>query len=153
MLKFSLLLFFYAIAFLSFGQHPYYRILDDHEGLPSNEVYKILQDKKGYLWIGCDAGLFRYNGFHFKAYKHPKQNSRSISYLHLDDEKNLWCANFSGQIFVINQDSMKLVADFSSLAGKYHFCFYHKSYFWKIDKNNIELRDIKGETKKNILFL
>jgi len=49
------------------GQTPYSITLNDESGLPSNEVYQIVQDKKGYLWIGCDAGLYRYDGIRFVA--------------------------------------------------------------------------------------
>ncbi|MCC6838432.1 MAG: hypothetical protein IT234_07845, partial [Bacteroidia bacterium] len=58
------------------AQHPFYHTITDEDGLPSSEVYQIIQDSKGYMWIGCDAGLYRYNGFEFKAYKNHKQNSR-----------------------------------------------------------------------------
>jgi len=31
------------------------------EGLPSNTVYRILEDKNNYLWLFTDRGLFRFN--------------------------------------------------------------------------------------------
>lgn len=149
-IKKSIVLFlFITFTFLkASGQSAYFQTLNDENGLPSNEVYRIVQDKKGYIWIGCDAGLYRYNGYSFKSYKHAKQNARSISYLQFDNEDNLWCANFSGQIFVVKNDTLMLVADYSSLAGKYHFCFFDKPGYWKIDKNNIEQIGITGKTIK-----
>lgn len=38
------------------------------DGLPSNETYCILQDSKGYIWIGTDRGLVKYDGYEFKTY-------------------------------------------------------------------------------------
>ena len=35
------------------------------DGLPSNVVNAILQTQNGFLWIGTDAGLARFNGRHF----------------------------------------------------------------------------------------
>src|SRR5258708_9747591 len=35
------------------------------DGLPSNVVNAILQTRNGFLWIGTDAGLARFNGRHF----------------------------------------------------------------------------------------
>lgn len=29
----------------------------DRDGLPSMEIYDLLQDQKGYLWLGTEAGL------------------------------------------------------------------------------------------------
>mgnify|MGYP001811290469 CR=1 FL=1 len=48
------------------AQHPIFYTIDVDKGLPSNEVYQLVQDDFGYMWIGCDAGLYRYDGFNFK---------------------------------------------------------------------------------------
>jgi len=36
------------------------------QGLPSNEVYRILEDTSGYLWITTDRGIVRYDGYAFE---------------------------------------------------------------------------------------
>jgi ligand-binding sensor domain-containing protein len=38
-------------------QHPVYRQITTDEGLPSDEVYSIIKDENGLIWIGCDAGF------------------------------------------------------------------------------------------------
>ena len=35
------------------------------DGLPTNEVYAILQTQNGFLWVGTDAGLARFDGQRF----------------------------------------------------------------------------------------
>jgi Two component regulator propeller len=35
------------------------------DGLPSNVVNAIVQTRNGFLWIGTDAGLARFDGRHF----------------------------------------------------------------------------------------
>jgi signal transduction histidine kinase/ligand-binding sensor domain-containing protein len=35
------------------------------DGLPANEVHAILQTQNGFLWVGTDAGLARFNGQRF----------------------------------------------------------------------------------------
>ena len=37
-------------------------------GLPSSEVYSIIEDSKGYLWFATDHGVSRYNGKKFTTY-------------------------------------------------------------------------------------
>lgn len=37
-------------------------------GLPSNETFCIYQDSRGYIWIGTDRGLVKYDGYKFKTY-------------------------------------------------------------------------------------
>src|SRR5437016_2824434 len=38
------------------------------DGLPSNNVYYIYKDSKGYLWIATDKGIARYNGIKFETF-------------------------------------------------------------------------------------
>jgi len=64
-------------------------------GLPQNSVLSVLQDKKGYLWVGTFDGLSRFNGLEFKVYKNQINNDKSISSnkiskLFLDREGNVW---------------------------------------------------------------
>src|SRR4029450_5388652 len=35
------------------------------EGLPSGNVLSIAQDREGYLWLGTNSGLVRFDGFQF----------------------------------------------------------------------------------------
>ncbi len=37
----------------------------DKEGLPAGRIRAIEQDTEGYLWLGSDAGLFRFDGVRF----------------------------------------------------------------------------------------
>ncbi len=38
------------------------------DGLPSNHVYKIVQDAKGFIWTITDNGIVRFNGSEFKEF-------------------------------------------------------------------------------------
>ncbi|TYB77310.1 hypothetical protein ES676_03185 [Bizionia saleffrena] len=38
------------------------------DGLPSNHVYTIMQDAKGYMWFLTDKGMVKYNGKTFKTF-------------------------------------------------------------------------------------
>lgn len=38
------------------------------DGLPSNHVYTILQDAKGFMWFLTDKGMVKYNGKTFKTF-------------------------------------------------------------------------------------
>ena len=38
------------------------------DGLPSNEVYHIIQDKNNYLWFATDNGIVKYDGNSFKVF-------------------------------------------------------------------------------------
>ena len=51
--------------------------LDD--GLSQSTINCILQDKKGFIWIGTRGGLNRYDGTSFKVFLHNPSDSTSIS--------------------------------------------------------------------------
>ncbi|KOY87006.1 hypothetical protein AD998_13415 [bacterium 336/3] len=88
------------------AQQPNFRAITTDQDLPSNEVYSILQDAQGFIWIGCDAGLFRYNGVKFIPYKTAKQRSKSITGLSQTPNGRIYCHNFTGQVFYIENDQM-----------------------------------------------
>src|SRR4051812_2721355 len=49
-----------------------------NEGLSQNTINCILKDKLGYLWFGTQDGLNRYDGSHFKIYKHKQKETSAI---------------------------------------------------------------------------
>src|SRR5277367_5148570 len=50
------------------------------DGLPSNVVNAILQTRNGFLWIGTDAGLARFDGRHFTPvnFRGPQSTAQGI---------------------------------------------------------------------------
>ena len=42
--------------------------LTEQQGLGNNTINEIHQDKKGFLWIGTDIGITRYDGNFFHTY-------------------------------------------------------------------------------------
>lgn len=142
-------LFFILIVGNTFNfvhaQHPFYYSINDENGLPSNEVYQIVQDKFGYIWIGCDAGLFKYDGFEFKQYKYSNQNGRSISGLQLDQKGRIWCRNFNGQIYRVNGDSLILIKDLKQNTANNVFALDKNCNAWIVCKNKLVEHNDQGK--------
>ncbi|MCB9303237.1 MAG: response regulator [Lewinellaceae bacterium] len=53
--------------------------LAEAEGLSGQSVNCIFQDKQGYLWIGTDNGLNRYDGYQFTVYEYRANDIHSLS--------------------------------------------------------------------------
>lgn len=49
------------------------------DGLSQTTVEYIYQDSDGYMWIGTDNGLNKYDGNNFEVYKHNGKDKNSIS--------------------------------------------------------------------------
>ncbi|RPJ25395.1 MAG: PAS domain S-box protein [Chloroflexi bacterium] len=75
--------------------------LSIEDGLSQNAGLAIFQDSKGYLWIGTQDGLNRYDGYSFKIYKHDPDDPNSISHnsilaLEEDTDGYLWIGTWGG---------------------------------------------------------
>jgi signal transduction histidine kinase/ligand-binding sensor domain-containing protein len=69
------------------------------DGLPQNSVTKILETKDGYLWVGTQAGLARFDGVRFTVFDHTNTAVLSddyISDLVEDRDGTLWIATVNG---------------------------------------------------------
>src|SRR5260370_6492093 len=51
-----------------FSQEYSYTHYDVRDGLAGSTVYCITQDKEGFLWMGTEAGVSRFDGAHFKNF-------------------------------------------------------------------------------------
>ncbi len=84
-------------------------------GLPSNVAAITYQTRDGYLWIGTDAGLARYDGVRLKVYRKtdtPGLADNLIRGLHEDREGTLWIAT-QGGLSRRRGDSFELVNEFN----------------------------------------
>lgn len=88
------LLFFVSTAFSQSLNYIHYTTFD---GLPSQVVYSILQDKKGFIWLGTTNGLCRFDGKTFKTYT-TDDGMPDNEVLHLAEDKNgrIWLSLFNG---------------------------------------------------------
>lgn len=90
-----------------YAQDPYYTVINKGNGLPSNSVYDLFQDSKGFIWIANNEGLTRYDGFEFKTYSNAKQTSRSGNGIEEDKFGRIWYKNFDGYLYYVENDSLK----------------------------------------------
>lgn len=60
------LLLYFAVE--GYCQHPITRHYTVDDGLPSNHVYSIIQDEKGFIWFATNNGVSRFDGRHFKSF-------------------------------------------------------------------------------------
>ena len=72
-------------------------------GLASNFVNSIAQDKDGYLWLGTANGLQRFDGYRFHSFQSGKGKftplpSDDISKLYYDKKGNLWTVTGNNQV-------------------------------------------------------
>src|SRR5579863_1717673 len=52
----------------AFAQRYNFKFYGEEEGLKNLAVQAVLQDRAGFLWVGTQDGLYRYDGNHFTAF-------------------------------------------------------------------------------------
>ncbi|MGK7394628.1 MAG: two-component regulator propeller domain-containing protein [Candidatus Cyclobacteriaceae bacterium M3_2C_046] len=78
--------------------------LNTTQGLSNDNVFSIIQDAYGFIWIATSDGLNRYNGYDFTLYKHNYKDSSSLAdnslnsknALFIDLKKRLWIGTANG---------------------------------------------------------
>jgi ligand-binding sensor domain-containing protein/signal transduction histidine kinase/DNA-binding response OmpR family regulator len=68
-------------------------------GLPGNSVLAVRQTQEGYLWIGTQDGLVRFDGLHLQLFsreKIPQLKDNTIRALYQDRNGTLWIGTSSG---------------------------------------------------------
>jgi hypothetical protein len=69
----------FAFIQLHAGEEPmHYSHLTRENGLPSNRTRCVVQDYQGYVWIGTDNGLVRFDGRHTTTFTHDRNDPNSV---------------------------------------------------------------------------
>ncbi len=114
-MKYLFCIFIFLIRLSLLAQHPYSWTLTTEDGLPSLEVYDLYEDSKGYIWIGTDKGLCKYNGVTFFYYKNKDQKGEALSGIHEDKQGRIWVRNFKKQVFYVENDSLHRLTEIDEL--------------------------------------
>ena len=133
------------------GQSPYvFHHLETNDGLSNNNVKAFLRDSYGFLWIGTESGLNRYDGYEFKVYKKHSGVSNALSSnnilgLQEDGLGNIWIdLGYSYMVYKRDKDSFsdtKLLLLNLGIEAEFNAKIF-------IDKN----RDLWVINKKNVFF-
>ncbi|HHZ64188.1 MAG TPA: hypothetical protein EYN51_01600, partial [Flavobacteriales bacterium] len=105
------------------------------QGLSQTTVFCIYSGSRGFIWIGTEGGLNRYDGFDFKVYTHYPFDNQSLSNntilsIYEDIDGSLWIGTNEGGLNIYDRNTDKFThyyndpKDESSLSGSKVFaCF------------------------------
>lgn len=114
------LLFLVLIVALSVKAETYnFARLDNTHGLSNNQIECIFKDSRGFMWIGTNYGLNRYDGYNSRIYKSIKNDTTSlianaISDIKEDASGNLWIRSNSTYI-IYNIRTEKFIRNLSTI--------------------------------------
>ncbi|MCP5050206.1 MAG: protein kinase [bacterium] len=123
------LIFFPGI--IAFGQEitrTQYKIdsWNDENGLPHNTVWAIVQTRSGYLWLGTNEGLSRFDGINFYTFDRdntPQLTSNKITALYQDRDANLWIGTDGGGVVTYKKGVFRHYDNADGFLAKQVLCF------------------------------
>ena len=83
-------------------------VLHSGDGLPQNSIQALVQTRDGYVWIGTQEGLVRFNGLEFKVFN--KANTKGVfrhndvRQLYQARDDSLWIGTFGGGLVRYKKD-------------------------------------------------
>jgi ligand-binding sensor domain-containing protein len=161
------LLFFALFGSEIRAQHPVWQHFGIQEGLPSKDVYAMMQDHRGYLWLGTKQGICRYNGYQFTrpVDSSAVANSEAL-YIVEDALGQIWFNRLDGHLWIIENDSVRawpynhLLKPFFKSYTTYRFAVGKDGTVWLSSWNNGILivqpdgshRIVSGQDRNALLF-
>lgn len=84
-----------------FAQEKRFRSVTTANGLPQNSVDVIVEDSTGFIWIGTQDGLARYDGYNMLVYRNQPKEETSLSdnfitSMLVDSKNGLWVGTRNG---------------------------------------------------------
>ena len=81
----------------------YFKQISFQEGLTQSSVRCILNDNKGFIWIGTNSGLNRYDRHELKVYTNNEEDENSIpdnliNFIAEDSLNNIWISTERGLV-------------------------------------------------------
>jgi ligand-binding sensor domain-containing protein len=87
-------------------------LLGPEQGLPAGTIMTMAQDSSGFLWLGSENGLIRYEGTTFRHYtSEDGLPSAWIQRLVADDQGGLWVGTYRGLLHFHNGRFERVMLD------------------------------------------
>lgn len=107
LLSLILSLSFYLCSYAILPMQFHFRHYNIENGISANNISALLQDKKGFIWIGTDYGLSRFDGNQFTFYQktnphYSNFHANSINTICETNSNELWLGTENG-VFIYNQ--------------------------------------------------
>jgi ligand-binding sensor domain-containing protein len=111
-----------------------WRNFTTNDGLPSPEVYTVIQDSKGFLWFGTDNGVSRYDGYTFQNFGAQEGLTNNvINCIQEDAAGRIWLGSMWGPLFYFENGTIHPFK-YNHLIEAYQKSFFVNAGFSRFEK-------------------
>jgi ligand-binding sensor domain-containing protein len=83
----------------AYSQEYTHKRYNTENGLPANETFHIIQDKKGFIWIAHNQGVSKYNGYSFTNFDTEDNLPENTTLEIFEDKKGrIWFISLMGKL-------------------------------------------------------
>ncbi|MDR1762946.1 MAG: response regulator [Dysgonamonadaceae bacterium] len=108
LLSITLLILGFAFCRAEFPQFSRFDKITQEDGLSSNHILSIFQERAGWMWIGTNLGLNRYDGYRFTVFKHGTAKGSLLGELvrcvYEDSKDRLWIGTERGGLNLFDRE-------------------------------------------------
>ena len=97
---------FFLFSLLSSGQTYSFVNYGTERNIPSGYVYTLNQSKDGFLWVGTDKGLYRFDGYNFFQVQYPDSTGGYPTKCLKDKQGTLWLGCSDGAVLFQKQNRL-----------------------------------------------
>ncbi len=125
--------------------------ISQSEGLPSNEIYDIVQDSDGQFWFLCGGQLFRYNGDFFENFKLP--DNPSLIRMMIGSDGLLWLGCDRGGGVIVFDPQALVQWHIPILSNIFTITRDHNGLYWVGGRDiGLQVIDWKNKTTRKVNF-
>ncbi len=138
------LYFILIIATKVFAQFPLLRHYTTNDGIPSDKISPMIQDKDGFIWFGTDVGVTRFNGIKFQNFTlSDGLSDNNIVKVKSDSKGRVWFLGSNGTVSywyngkIFNSHSDTILKYITATTSFIDFFEDHQNRLWFLSGNEM----------------
>ncbi|TAD95503.1 MAG: hypothetical protein EAZ97_15370 [Bacteroidetes bacterium] len=140
----------FFLSFYTYSQDLKFWHLTIKDGLSNNSVNCLLQDTKGFMWIGTADGLNRYDGYKFELYQNDTQDEYTVSNnfiqtLYEDQNQNIWIGTEGGGLCKYDRKNNRMIRISEIKKAIVYEMLENQNKLWVIADNGLFYSDHKSD--------
>lgn len=136
MLRFSFIMLLLLACITCLQSQHYFRHYQVEQGLSNNTVFAVVQDARGFMWMGTKDGLNRFDGYSFKVFRNNPDDGLKIG------------DSFIRSLYLDQSDTLYV----GTRSGLYRYKAETESFIL-LTSSKDEIRDIKKDGENNLWFI